>query len=40
MEFDKWYNQIVRWIRKNGKQKERGRLNTYYLPDAWNFFIK
>jgi len=23
--FEKWYNKVVRWIRKNGKQKEKGR---------------
>jgi hypothetical protein len=33
--FDKWYSSVVRWLRKNGKQAERGVLNPYYLPDAW-----
>jgi len=33
--FDKWYMQVVRWIRKNGRQKSKGTLNPYYLPDAW-----
>lgn len=33
--FNKWYMKVVRWIRKNGKQKSKGTLNPYYLPDAW-----
>lgn len=33
--FDKWYSAVVRWLRKNGKQAEKGFLNMYYLPDAW-----
>ena len=32
--FSVWYDRIVRWIRKNGKQKERGAYNPYFLPDA------
>jgi len=32
--FSKWYDQVVRWIRKNGKQKVRGAYETYFLPDA------
>jgi|SRR6187399_1967114 len=32
--FSAWYDKIVRWIRKNGKQKEKGAYNTYFLPDA------
>lgn len=33
-EFSRWYDQVIRWIRKNGKQIDRGANNTYYLPDA------
>ena len=33
-EFTKWYNRITRWLRKEGKQLEKGSYNTYYLPDA------
>ena len=32
--FTKWYNQVIRWIRKNGKQRVSGAYNPYYLPDA------
>jgi hypothetical protein len=32
--FSIWYDKIVSWIRKNGKQKEKGAYNTYFLPDA------
>lgn len=32
--FGKWYNQIVRWIRKNGKQRVYSAYNPYYLPNA------
>ena len=31
----RWYDQCVRWIRKNGRQKEKGAYYPYYLPDAW-----
>lgn len=34
--FDKWYLAVVRWLRKHGKQAQRGTLNTFYLPDAWS----
>jgi hypothetical protein len=33
--FSDWYDQVVRWIRKNGKQRERGAGNPYFLPDAF-----
>jgi len=32
--FSNWYDEVVRWIRKNGTQIDRGAYNTYYLPDA------
>ena len=34
--FTKWYDRVVRWIRKEGRQIEKGSYNTYYLPDAWS----
>ncbi|EKO86431.1 hypothetical protein LEP1GSC151_4220 [Leptospira interrogans serovar Grippotyphosa str. LT2186] len=40
MKFDKWYNQIIRWVKKNGKQKYKGTLNAYYLPDAWKAYVE
>ena len=32
--FGRWYDTVVRWIRKNGKQRTKGAYNVYYLPDA------
>lgn len=32
--FSKWYDTIVRWIGKNGKQKIKGTYEPYFLPDA------
>ncbi|EKR26006.1 hypothetical protein LEP1GSC087_4735 [Leptospira interrogans serovar Bataviae str. L1111] len=40
MKFDKWYNQIIRWVKKNGKQKYKGTLKAYYLPDAWKAYVE
>ncbi|EKO60777.1 hypothetical protein LEP1GSC082_2473 [Leptospira kirschneri str. H2] len=42
MKFDKWYNQIIRWVKKNGKQEYKGtlNLNAYYLPDAWKAYVE
>lgn len=34
-EFGKWYSRVARWIRANGRQREKGPYNVYYLPDAW-----
>jgi len=33
--FNEWFMRVVRWIRKNGKQRAKGTLNPYFLPDAW-----
>lgn len=40
MKFDQWYNQIIQWVKKNGKQKYKGKLNTYYLSDAWKLYAE
>jgi hypothetical protein len=35
--FSRWYDAVVRWVRKNGERS--GRQNDYgryYLPDAWS----
>ena len=34
-EFGRWYDSVVRWIRKQGRQRVAGAYNAYYLPDAW-----
>ena len=35
--FSKWFDSMVRWIRKHGRQERAGAYGTYYLPDAWRF---
>ncbi|EKP05936.1 hypothetical protein LEP1GSC018_2174 [Leptospira kirschneri str. 2008720114] len=40
MKFYQWYNQIIQWVKKNGKQKYKGKLNTYYLSDAWKLYAE
>jgi hypothetical protein len=32
--FGKWYDKIVRWIRKNGQQQNKGAYYLYFLHDA------
>ena len=32
--FTRWYDKVVRWIRKQGKQRKIMAYNPYYLPDA------
>lgn len=32
--FTRWYNEVVRWIRRHGEQRVKGAYNPYYLPDA------
>ena len=32
--FTRWYNQVVRWIRKHGRRREPGAYNLYYMPEA------
>jgi hypothetical protein len=36
--FSKWFDQVVRWIRKNGRRAERGAYERYFLPDAWRTY--
>ncbi len=33
--FSKWFDQVVRWIRKHGRQERRGAHETYFMPNAW-----
>ena len=35
--FNKWYEQIVRWVKKNSPGKIRGGWITYCLPKAWEY---
>jgi len=38
-KFDKFYNDIVKWIKKNAKGKIKYcGINCYYLEDAWKLF--
>jgi hypothetical protein len=34
-EFSKWYDSIVRWVKKTSGGKVRDAWTTYFLPDAW-----
>jgi len=34
-EFSRWYDSIVRWIRKNTAGKVKRGWVTWFLPDAW-----
>jgi hypothetical protein len=40
-KFSKWYDSVVKWIRKNaiGKVKD-GSINIYYLSSAWHLYNK
>lgn len=33
--FSKWFDQVVRWIRKHGRRADPGAHERYFLPDAW-----
>ncbi len=33
--FSRWYDSLVRWIRKRGQKLSAGAYEPYYLPDAW-----
>ena len=33
--FSKWFDRVVRWIRREGRQLQRGVFEPYLLPDAW-----
>lgn len=35
-KFECWYEQIVRWIKKNSKGKIKSAWITYFLPHAWD----
>jgi len=34
-EFGKWYERVVRWVRKNSQRQDSGSFATNFLPDAW-----
>ena len=36
-EFTRWYNRVVRWVRKHEKQREQGTYKPYYLPGALTY---
>lgn len=33
--FSRWYDTIVRWIKKNAPGKQKEAWITYFLPNAW-----
>ncbi len=35
VSFSRWYDSLVRWIRKNGQKLHLGAYQPYFLPDAW-----
>ena len=37
-EFSKWFDQIVRWVRKYGRRERPGTHERYFLPDAWQTY--
>lgn len=39
-EFNKWYEQIARWIKKSAAGKIKDGLVTYFLPEAWETYLK
>ena len=34
--FSRWFDTVVRWIRKRGLQQRRDAYEPYFMPDAWN----
>jgi len=39
-KFNKWYEQIVRWIKKNAEGTVKDAWITYFLPSAWHLYNK
>lgn len=37
-KFNKWYEQIVGWIKKNAAGKVKNAWITYFLPSAWDLY--
>jgi hypothetical protein len=33
--FGKWFDMVIRWVRKNGQRDRTDRSSPYFLPDAW-----
>jgi len=36
--FGKWFDKIVRWVRKNGRKDHDDYYSPYFLPDAWQLY--
>jgi hypothetical protein len=36
--FSKWFDQVIRWIRKVGRREEPTAYDRYFLPDAWKMY--
>jgi hypothetical protein len=34
--FSKWFDKVVRWVRKHGKRPINSAYKPYFLPDAWS----
>ncbi len=39
-KFSKWYDDIVKWIKKNSTGKVKACWITYFLPHAWNLYLE
>jgi hypothetical protein len=35
-EFERWYNQVARWVRKHGRRDKSENYGPYYLPHAFS----
>jgi hypothetical protein len=41
IEFEKFYNSVIGWFKKNSKGKIKwADVNIYYLEDAWNQYLQ
>lgn len=36
LAFSRWFDQVVRWIRKRGRRQGRKAYEPYFMPDAWS----
>jgi hypothetical protein len=34
--FSRWFDRVVRWIRRRGRQQRRAAREPYFMPDAWS----
>jgi hypothetical protein len=37
--FGKWFDKVVRWVRKNGRKDQNNVYSPYYLPGAWQMYM-